>query len=147
LNWIVLRSKSWEHTLHFRGTVERDVGDLNGRNLHYHFALWAPANLFIRNPQTMHLACTAIQSLWVRLVNDQITDRYKPIVVKTVTKKQDLDYIAKYENKANSLQTSYELFDDWSTSRLASANKGDAGPSAALNNSIPSVIRGTLRTV
>jgi hypothetical protein len=118
LNWIVLRSKTADNCFHFRGTVERDRADVVGRDLHYHFAIWAPNNLFITDPRSFDLASSTLQTLWHRLVNDQETINYKPIHIDVIRTKKDAEHIAGYENKANSLRTSYELFDDWSTSQM-----------------------------
>jgi hypothetical protein len=114
LNQKLLRFKSTGFCFRFRGTLERDLNDQVGRNLHYHFALWAPNNLFSTDPSLLQATADQCVSLWHQKVNDQETDHYKPIHIDIINTKQDSNHIASYEAKANSVTQAYEIFEDWS---------------------------------
>jgi hypothetical protein len=114
LNNKLLRYKSTGLCFHFRGTLERNSSDPVGRNLHYHFALWAPKHLFKSDPCLMQSTKDTLIVNWHRHVNDQATERYKPIHIDIINTKEDAARIASYEAKSNPMTQAYELFDDWS---------------------------------
>jgi hypothetical protein len=114
LNNQLLRYKSTRLCYHFRGTLERNSSDQVGRNLHYHFSLWAPNNLFRPDSSLMQSTKDKLIELWHRRVNDHETEHYKPIRIDIINTKEDADHIASYEAKANPMTQAYELFDDWS---------------------------------
>jgi hypothetical protein len=114
LNNKLLRYKYTGLCFHFRGTLERNFSDPVGRHLHYHFSLWPPNQLFSTDVSLMHLTKAALIELWHQRVNDQETERYKPIHIEIITTKEDAARIASYEAKSNPMTQAYEFFDDWS---------------------------------
>jgi len=66
----------------------------------------------------MQRTADLLEDLWLKKVNNKISARYKPIDIQLVYSPEDAFRLSSYMNKANHLTQSYELFDDWSTSRL-----------------------------
>ena len=116
INRKILKSRSVNHTFHFRGCLERNADDPNGSQLHFHFFLWEPRGLFQRDPSQMQLTADLFDSLWHQKVNDLHSDRYTPIDIQPVFTRQDAINVSGYMLKSDKLNQSYELFDDWSSS-------------------------------
>jgi hypothetical protein len=114
LNHKLLDYRKTRLCFHFRGTLERNAADPSGRRLHYHFAFWAPNNLFETDPSLMRRTKQKLIELWHQRVNNQGSERHKPIHIDLVNTRQDAEHIASYEQKANPMTQGYELFDDWS---------------------------------
>jgi len=124
LNRKILKSRTADKTFSFRGTVERSIDDTDGTQLHFHFFLWEPNAFFARDPSMMAATSAVLKSLWLSRVNNLETKDYKPIQIDTVTKLSHARRLSAYMLKANPLTKSYELFDDWSTSRGGSRVSG-----------------------
>jgi len=118
LNRKILKSRSQQNTFRFLGSLERNTNDPTGKQLHYHFFLWDPSRLFLTDHTAMQRTADLLKDLWLKKVNDKISARYKPIDIQFVYSPEDTFRLCSYMNKANHLTQSYELFDDWSTSRL-----------------------------
>jgi hypothetical protein len=124
LNRTILKSRSADKTFSFRGTVERNINDTDGSKLHFHFFLWGPDDFFLCDPAAITTTSAALSALWITKVNNLGTSNYKPIDIQTVTNRDDATRIARYMHKDNPMTMSYELFDDWSTSRSNTARAG-----------------------
>jgi len=114
LNNKFLKYKTTHLCFHFRGTLERNAADSTGRLLHYHFALWAPNDLFRTDPALLQVTTDALIAHWHQRVNSQSTRHHKPIHIEIVKTKPDTDRIARYEGKTNPMNQAYEIFDNWS---------------------------------
>ena len=117
LNRKILRSRDSTKTFRFLGSLERNSFDLNGTSLHYHFFLWDPTKRPIEDSLALQKTAETLKALWLIKVNNKETERYKPIDIQFVLDRENAVRVAGYTNKANPLVTSYELFDDWATSR------------------------------
>jgi len=117
LNRKILKSRSPTTTFRFLGSLERNSLDLGGRDLHYHFFLWDPTDRSIEDALVLKRTAETLKSLWLIKVNNKETERYKPIDIQIVVDRENAVRVAGYSNKANPLVSSYELFDDWATSR------------------------------
>ncbi len=117
LNRKILKSRVSTRTFRFLGSSERSPCGLNSKELHYHFFLWDPANLFVHDPMALDRTAKTLKSLWLEKINSKETARYKPIDIQIIRDREDAVRVAAYTNKSNPFVTSYELFDDWSTSR------------------------------
>jgi hypothetical protein len=118
LNRKILKSRTSSNTFRFLGSLERNGSDLTHKALHYHFFLWDAHGLFLSDPDSMQHTARTFESIWLRKVNSKVSVRYKPIDIQFVRTREDAIRVASYMNKANPFVKSYELFDDWSTSRL-----------------------------
>jgi len=116
LNRKILKSRDSTRTFRFLGSLERNSLDLDGTTLHYHFFLWEPNGLFNDDSLALEKTAEILKFLWLTKVNNKETDRYKPIDIQVVLDCENAIRVAGYTNKSNPLITSYELFDDWSTS-------------------------------
>jgi hypothetical protein len=117
LNRKILKSRNPTTTFRFLGSLERNSLDLGGRDLHYHFFLWDPTDRSIEDSLGLKRTAETLRSLWLTKVNNKVTERYKPIEIQVVLNRKNAVRVAEYTNKTNPLVTSYELFDDWATSR------------------------------
>ena len=117
LNRIILKSRSPYKTFSFRGCLEPNTSDFKGTQLHFHFFLWEPSGLFLRNQSQMLMTADSFDWRWHQKVNDIHSDRYKPIVIKPVFTHADAIAVSRYTLKRDTFDQSYELFDDWSSSR------------------------------
>jgi len=116
LNRKALKSREATRTFRFLGSLERNSLDADGRHLHYHFFLWDPNNSSAQpSPASADIAET-LKSLWLQRANDKQSGRYRPIDIEVVHDRENAVRVSGYTNKANPFVTSYELFDDWSTS-------------------------------
>jgi hypothetical protein len=117
LNWRLLQSKSHTRCFSFRGSLERNVNDQHGTELHYHFFLSAPNELFVDDPTLLDATARELRTLWLQKVNSTVSERHNPIHIQVIRAREDASRVAGYMNKDNPLVKSYELVDDWSTSR------------------------------
>jgi hypothetical protein len=77
-----------------------------------------PNGLFIEDSHALEATADALKLLWLEKVNSKRTNRYNPIDIQVVLDREDAVRVAGYTNKSNPLFTSYELFDDWATSKI-----------------------------
>lgn len=113
LNRKILKYRSTGNTFSFRGSLGLNA---DRRNCHYHFFLWAPDQLFSRDPGQMINAAKTLESLWLTKLNNRITTRYKPIHIEPISSRINADACTEYMLRENDCTESYELFDDWSQS-------------------------------
>jgi len=66
----------------------------------------------------MDVTAAILKSLWLKKVDNRVSCRYRPIDVQIVREQDDAYNVAAYMMKQNPCTMCYELFDDWSTSRL-----------------------------
>ena len=118
LNRKILKSRDSANTFRFLGSLERGAADYDGRDLHFHFFLWEPTGLFLLNNLALPATAWTLQSLWHQMVNNKETARCKPVDIQIVLTPEDAQRVAQYTNKTSHHVESYELFDDWSTSKL-----------------------------
>ncbi len=125
LNRKILRSRTSTNTFRFLGSLECSSVDVVGHPPHFHFFLWEPAGLFIQDPLALPTTASTLKSLWHQKVNNKESARCKPIDIQTIWTPEDAQRVAMYTNKSNRHFTSYELFDDWSSSIRATASAPD----------------------
>lgn len=116
LNRKILKSRSADKTFSFRGCLERNTDNANGAELHFHFFLWESSGLFLRDDSRMDETADIFDSLWHSKVNDLHSHRYKPTEITPVCTYADAINVSGYTLKSDTLNDSYELFDDWSSS-------------------------------
>jgi len=92
------------------------MNDQHGTDLHYHFFLSAPNELFVNDPILLDATAKEFRSLWLQKVNSTVSERYNPIDIQVIREREDASRVAGYMNKDNPQVRSYELVDDWSTS-------------------------------
>lgn len=113
LNRKILKYRRTGKTFSFRGSLGMNA---DRRNLHYHFFLWAPDQMFFHDQQQMDNAANTLETIWLTKVNNIATTRYKPIHIEPVFAKSDATACSEYMLRENDFTESYELFDDWSLS-------------------------------